>query len=299
MSIADSIDSIRRADIAYDRLMDSIVRVYDEKRKVIEIEKAADNVETDLATGFAIGTLVIIFGSFFVYNFLNNRYWERGVFPPFMLNRRVNKYEAVLNLAVNIIRHDRDSNREKIAELQRYLYSMFPDLRGNMSDSYTSALAQPVSTVSVCKWLKPKLSLKERNTLFELLFEIAISDGKMGQREYAELLVFCRVMGLSEADLAQKTADHKRRFAEQLYEEQRKRSETITHMNNIGQKEKHLSVFGLSDGFSEVALKKAYRVLVKSCHPDMTREVDSQEKEILNQRFLEIQEAYEYLLKIV
>lgn len=299
MNLTDSIDSVRKADVAYNRMMDSIVHSYDKGRGYVAIEKTADHAYADLPTIMAIATLVIIFGSFLVYNVLNNRFWERGIFPPFMLNRKVNRYEAVLNLAVNLIRFDRDANREKTAVLQRYLYRMFPKVHGDMSDSYGSAIAQPVTTASVCKWLKPKLTEAQRASLFNMLFEIVVCDGKIGQKEYAELLVFCRLMDVSEADLAQKVEDHKRKFAEQVHEERQKRSETISRNQTTQEKERHLSLLGLKDGYSESQLKKAYRNLVKSCHPDMTRAASTKEKELLNQRFLEIQEAYEYLSKWV
>lgn len=60
-----------------------------------------------------------------------------------------------------------------------------------------------------------------------------------------------------------------------------------------------MEFLGLKAPLTEAALKKAYRKIAKSCHPDMTRHLADGEKEQLNKRFLEIQEAYEYLLKLL
>lgn len=262
----------------------------------MEPEDKKSDIPVIVTTIVVIAVLVI---SFITYNVLSSVYWDRGVFPPFLLNREVNRYEAVTHIAVNIIRHDFDGRSEKIRSLQRFLSDNYPDVQGTVYHSYKAAFHEPLTTKSTTKWLSKRLkTTREKERLFDFLFRIAVLDGRLGQREYLELRTFCEQMGLGMQLLTDKVDAFQEIVNEQAKEEQERLEQRNSYSSNY-QKNKYLYCLGLSENFTESDLKKAYRKWAKICHPDMVKNGTEAERAALEQRFLEIQEAYEYLSELI
>lgn len=240
--------------------------------------------------------IVVLVVSFVSYNILSSVYWDRGIFPPFLLNRKVNRYEAITHIAVNIIRHDYDGRSDKIRHLQHYLSRNYPEIEGSVYHSYKAAFHEPLTTSSTAKWLSKRVkSSGEKESMFDFLFKVAVLDGHIGQREYRELQAFCAYIGL-ETQLLTDRIEAFRDVQNERIKEEKERSERIRESDSNYQKNKRLFCLGLSETFTEVELKKAYRKWAKMYHPDMVKNGSEAERAVAAQRFLEIQEAYEYLL---
>ena len=59
----------------------------------------------------------------------------------------------------------------------------------------------------------------------------------------------------------------------------------------------HLGVLGLKGGATESELKSAYRNLAKEYHPDKLAGMSDGIKNLAKEKFQEIQDSYEYLMK--
>lgn len=264
----------------------SEMSVYEESNKKI------------ISTVLAISTLVLLIGSAIGYQIFNARYWERGIFPPILLNRRINHFEALICLAVNIIRCDKDSYAEKQAMLLGFMRKKFPDINGGVVHSMKLALGRPLTTISIANWLKKHIKQpKERLEILDFLFTLSTLDGAVGQSEYTVLREYSLVMGMNQQQLDDRITAFKRLRAEQLYNEQQRtreyRQATTSSVDHLQQKA--LTVLGLATESSPEEIKKAYRTLVKQFHPDRFQHATRAEQKQMELQFIRIQEAYEYL----
>lgn len=285
-------DTNRIIDAMIRHKMDSIMRA----GKFVSKYEAYRGEDEFWTTFLAISVVVLIISSAIGYYFFNRYYWERGVFPPRMLNTRINRFEAYVCLSANILYCDSDNFMEKKSALVRYLRNKFPSVIGGVNRSLSLAYRNPMTTRSLAHWLNKRLKTDEdRRELLDFLFSLAVIDGVAGQREYAVLLEYTREVGIPKQYLDEKLEHFRRARAEELYEEMERLRRRKAASATDYKREKALEVLGLTGEADPEEIKKAFRTLAKQFHPDRFQLAGKEEQRRMELRFMELQEAYEYL----
>ena len=119
--------------------------------------------------------------------------------------------------------------------------------------------------------------------MVQFLYALASSDGKITRGEDDFILNIGAQFGFDPERLNQ----IRNQFVKK--ETKSKKYDSVTV--------EHLSVLGLKPGVSSDVIKKAYRDLVKEYHPDKLSGMSEGIKNLAKEKFQEIQNSYEFLIK--
>ena len=133
--------------------------------------------------------------------------------------------------------------------------------------------------------IKERLNPNQTYSVILLLFEIA-ADGKLFHSEEKFIYDVGINFGFKKTRLDQ--------IKGQYFHSSDPKQESNT-TNDINQK--YYAILGLKNGASIEEIKKAYRKLAKDYHPDKLAGVNESIKKIAEEKFREVQEAYEKLSK--
>lgn len=199
---------------------------------------------------------------------------------------------AYAYLAGWIMKKNVSDSRDKMRFIHLYFNRYFKG-ESSVSEEMTAALRNETNVHSIISWLNRKMKTPaEKQRLVEFLIALSMEDGAITQPEFDALIWFGKGIGFSQEQLEQWIQTKK----DQQYRQQQSQQAPPRVYRSASRKEEALKVFGLSEDISAVELKKSYRKLVKSHHPDALLNATTAEKEKAEERFIQIQEAYEYLL---
>jgi len=159
------------------------------------------------------------------------------------------------------------------------------------ADSLVFSLKNPIQIPSVCSWLNERIPKEsERAQVLFFLAGIASLNGKIEMRER----LFLERIRL-ELSISKEILEHIYSVYESLNAqfEERKSKRPMRRESKIDLYRKILGVTESDDG---KAIKKAYRKLAKMYHPDVMTDATEAQKKMAEDKFLEIQTAYEFLL---
>ena len=202
---------------------------------------------------------------------------------------------AYAYLAGWIMKKNVSDSRDKMRFIHLYFNRYF---NGDytISEEMTAALRYETNVDSIVNWLNRKMKdSADKQRLVEFLIALSMEDGSVTQPEFDAIVWFGKGIGFSQEQLEQWIQTKR----EQKYRQQQSQQAPPSVYKSATKKQEALSVLGLSESVSEAELKKAHRKLVKSHHPDALLNATTAEKEKAEERFIQIQEAYEYLLNEV
>lgn len=226
-------------------------------------------------------------------NRINNKEWGEGIYKQ-ELDEEERKYdrllEAYIQLGALMVRKDTESYTDKILYLNSYFSKYFPDTHYDFGRSFTESLKNPVQPKVISKWLRRKLpQTKQRLQIMYFLAGISTVDGSMNKREIDLLKEMNMLLELTNQDFDSIIA---------MYTQKQERTRVSENsMPRVNKVQLACKILGVQEQATNDEIKKAYRRLVKLHHPDSFATESLEQQEIAEQRFIEIQNAYELLVK--
>ena len=243
-----------------------------------------------LGVGLLIGWPVAIIPLVIVGLILGHLLDELNVFPavektpPKPLPRSAQNTPAqdhyarhLCALFIEVARADGDVVRDEVRVVREYFADQLkygPEALGLVRRYLKEHLARPPSLEDSAAACRDELPTSERLLLLDALYTLALVDGQLQRAEQETLRRVTQGLGLSEEELRSVTARH------------------------FGAGEVHYARLGLTPEASDADVKRAYRQLAATHHPDRVAQLGKGATEQASRRFQEIKEAYEEIRRL-
>jgi DnaJ-domain-containing protein 1 len=254
--------------------------------------------------------VVIIWIISAIYGKSNSNYSNNYEEVPyrFILPNRFSNYallETYLLLAVLLIRIDREKAGPKIIYIKKYFLKHYKKDYFDISEAVSRFYRIDIySLEEIAEWLNKHQKENEiKSQLIYFLMGLCVLDGSINDKEYKFIKNFNQLLNLSEEELERiyATYNYTHQQQQQEYYQQSNQNQTNNQQRTSNyqssQLENALKILGLKIGASEDEIKSAYRNLAKLNHPDRFMNEDEAHQKIAHERFVKIQEAYEFALK--
>ena len=250
------------------------------------------NIPQYVVALFFFGPIVV--GIIWVlYNRRFDRLWKAGIFPEKYKFTRDHLLEAYLALAALIIQLQRTEAGKKIVFVNTYFNRYFPGSNYNFTDSLLYSFKHPIKLETVTHWIKMHLTDEiERTHIVYFLVGITMVEGKISERELKLLAIINADLGLSSHTFERIIAMYQEYQKEK---ERKENNESTTQKGSYDQKKRFALILGINENADLTEIKAAYRAMVKLHHPDRFQNSGSEQIKIAEEKFIQIQRAYEYL----
>ena len=243
--------------------------------------------------GYVIGIIFftpIVLGLFFlIRNKRFDKQWEAGIFPEKYKFNQDHLLEAYLSLAALIIQIQKTEKGQKIVFVNTYFNRYFRKSNYDFSDSLIFSFSHPVKPESVAKWLKTHITNKiERTHIIYFLVGITMIDGTVSLQDKKFLALISIHLDLDLNDLERILAMYA------SYQDQNSNN-TTRRSKKPDKRIQAATILGVTIDSSHEEVKKAYRKMVKLHHPDIFQNAGPEQMKIAEEKFIQIQHAYEVL----
>lgn len=120
-------------------------------------------------------------------------------------------------------------------------------------------------------------------SIFQFLFKLSASDGNIDPKEDSVIREFSSYLGFDSNTLS---------AIRSSFINTKTRTKRFDHVTM-----NHLAILGLDENATMQDVKAAYRKLSKEFHPDMLGDMSQAFKDLAKEKYLDIQNSYEYLTK--
>lgn len=230
-------------------------------------------------------------GGLFIYFYFTRhaRSWRKGIFPKTLKPTEDNLLEAFLAIGAKLMLLNYEHSKSKIQFINSYFNRYFTKSNYNFGDSLLFSLRYPIHQETVIDWYKLHWkTTAERSQLLYFLVGLAVQTDNLRTRELTFLRAITRGLELPENLLerivAMYVVNQKERLKKEKHtvEPQRLRADCLV-------------VLGLQEGASPEEIKKAYRKMAKIHHPDRLTQASASQRKLAEEKFIQIQQAYEVL----
>jgi DnaJ like chaperone protein len=179
---------------------------------------------------------------------------------------------SLLILASIVIKSDGHQDERELDFVRQQFLNMYGKERANHAfELFKEVSKQSVSKRQVSLQIRQMMDHASRLQLLHFLFGIAKADGMVSEEELRTIQTISGYLGISQKDF-----------------------EGIKTMF-YDQKVNAYKVLEIEETASDAEVKRAYRAMVKKHHPDRVSHLGPEHQKGAEQKFRQVQEAYEYI----
>lgn len=194
--------------------------------------------------------------------------------------------KAYICLALRMISTENDMRSEKFKYISSYFYRHFPESKDDIQTIFKNAFQNPIDVHVISSWLKIHLNYEKRTQVMYFLFGLSYVDGRIDPHELRLLKPLADTLEITPKDFESIFAMYK----------QKEQHQKVKTTNKSSEKKIAAKILGVSEFASIDEIKKAYRQLAKLHHPDKYASESIEQRKIAEERFIEIQTAYEIMV---
>ena len=216
---------------------------------------------------------------------LGERQFKRKPQKPYN-NRRSSSYDdrpktqsgdfevSLLILASIVIKADEEQDQRELDFVRNQFTSMYGKERANQAFKlFKNINKQNISTFRVCTQIREMMDHPSRLQLIHFLFGIAKADGHVSENEMRQIFTISGYLNISNKDF-----------------------ESIKAMF-YNSSDNAYKILEIDKTVTDDEVKAAYRRMAKKYHPDRVMHLGDEHKKGADEKFRQVQEAYEHIQK--
>ncbi len=230
----------------------------------------------------------------FIWYIVVSMYWSLGIIPKTFTYNKDNLCEIIILLSALIIRSERKDQVEKAQYMGTYLRKEFPEYNEYINGSYARARnGTPIKIKSACNWINKNIGYNsDKSQIVYFLVALAMVDGRMNSREKKILKNIATQLKIDQKEFDSIIAGHEEAYRRK--QERQREANKRVHRPTQNKRKQMARILEVSENASFDEIKKAYRSMVKLHHPDRFQNNGPEQIKLAQERFIEIQLAYEY-----
>lgn len=234
---------------------------------------------------FAIGLTL------YFYKTRHAKSWKKGIFPNSLKPTEDNYLEAYLALGARLILLNYSKSKGQTKFINDYFNRYFKSSNYNFGDSLLFSMHHPIQPNTITDWINMHNPNKGgRSQLLFFLTGLALINGKLEQNELKFLMLITQYLELEMDELDQSIEIYTSYFEARNEAKENEKTQNNSNLNNY-------KILNIPSNASMDQIKTAYRKMVKLHHPDRFENGTAAQKQLAKDTFLQIQKAYETLIK--